>query len=114
MPTLTRDEVRWVVLITVIVLILTQLPPTVQRLAGPPDRVHVGTYWYHTDFSAYRAAMIEGASTPSWLIHNPSTAEPHHAALMFPLYVTIGKISAWTGLPLLAVYGAVEMLARLL
>jgi hypothetical protein len=91
---------------------LTLIPPTVARLFGPQDRVHVGTYWYHEDFPVYLAAMEEAARTPSWLIHNHMTTEPHGPIMMFPLYVLIGKVAAVAGLPLLGVYAGVEILAR--
>src|SRR3954454_5395886 len=107
-PALSPAEWRWLAIATALLLLATQIPPTVQRLAGPSDRVHVGNYWYHTDFSAYRAAMLEGATTPSWLIHNPATAEEHHPALMFPLYVTLGKLAATTGLSTMTIFGAAE------
>jgi len=95
-----------------IIVGLTLIPPTAARLFGPDDRVHVGTYWYHEDFPVYLAAMQEGALTPSWLVHNHMTTEPHSPIMMFPLYVLIGKIAAFTGFPVLGVYAAVEWLAR--
>ena len=110
----SSQEWRWIAIVTALILLMTQGPPTVQRLAGPSDRVHLGNYWYATDFSAYSAAMLEGATSDSWLIHNPATAEPHHPALMFPLYVTIGKAATATGMPMLALFAAVEMLTRIL
>src|SRR5262245_18991626 len=38
-----RAEWVWVALITLLVLGLTQIPPTAERLLGPTDRVHVGS-----------------------------------------------------------------------
>lgn len=102
----------WLAAMTLVIISLTLVPPTVARIFGPDDRVHVGTYWYHEDFPVYRAAMEEAARTPSWLIHDHMTTEPHGPIMMFPLYVLIGKISAFTGLPLLAVYAGAELLAR--
>src|SRR5438128_1274966 len=71
LPEISRSERRWLATVTLLLVLLAQGPPTVERLWGLTDRVHVGTYWYHTDFSAYLAAMREGASSPSWLIRNP-------------------------------------------
>jgi hypothetical protein len=103
---------RWAIALTLLVLALTLIPPTAARLFGPADRVHVGTYWYHEDFTVYLAAMREAATTPSWLIHDHFAIEPHGPIMMFPLYVLIGKASAVLGLPLLAVYAAVELTSR--
>ena len=108
-----RDR-RWAVALTLLVLALTLIPPTAARLFGPTDRVHVGTYWYHEDFTVYLAAMREAATTPSWLIHDHFTTEPHSPIMMFPLYVLIGKTAGSTGLPLLGVYGGVELASRIL
>ena len=108
----SRKEWAWVAAMTLFIVGLTLCPPTVGRLFGPQDRVHVGTYWYHEDFPVYLAAMEEATRTPSWLVHNHMTSEPHGPIMMFPLYVLIGKISAFTGFPLLGVYAAVELVAR--
>jgi len=113
-PAIARAEWQALLLVGAVILLLTQVPPTVERLAGPTDRIHLGNYWYHEDFSAYRAAMLEGERTTSWLIHNPATAESHHPALMFPLYVALGKLAATTGLPDLAVFAAAENVTRVL
>jgi len=114
LPAISQSEWRWLALVTALILLLTQIPPTVERFAGVTDRIHVGNYWYHQDFSAYSAAMIEGARSDSWLIHNPASAEVHNPALMFPLYVTLGKIAKTTGLPVFAVFAAAEILTRIL
>lgn len=60
----------------------------------------------------YLSAMREAATTPSWLIHDHFTTEPHGPIMMFPLYVLIGKVAGFTGFPLLAVYAAFELAAR--
>src|SRR5205085_6344881 len=77
------------------------------------NRVHVGTYLYVQDFTYYLAAMREGASGTSWLVHNHFSAEPHAPAFMFPLYVGMGKLASAMGLSLLGVYGVVELLGRI-
>lgn len=100
--------------LTAFVLLLTLVPPTLARIYGPADRVHIGTYWFAWDFGQYFAAMREGASSASWLVHNHFSAEPHEPALMYSLFVAIGKIASATGLPLMGVYGAVELATRLL
>src|SRR5687768_1900458 len=95
------------------IFLLVLTPPTLARLFGPADRVHLGTYWYTTDFTVYLAAMREGMVSPSWLIHNHMTAEAHNPAFLFPLYVGIGKLAAVSGLPIMALYAVAETLGRL-
>jgi hypothetical protein len=114
LPPISRHEWRWLALLAFVLIALAQGPPTVERTWGPADRVHVGTYWYHTDFSAYLAAMHEGARTSSWLIRNPVSAEEHQPALMFPMYVAIGKLASAVGLPVLMLYAVVENATRIL
>lgn len=110
--TVTRAEWAWVTVLTLLILVLTQIPATTTRVFGPDDRVHFGTYWYVSDFSQYRAAMREGATSNSWLVHDHFSAEPHEPVFMYPLYVGIGKVAAATGLPDLGIYAAVELLMR--
>lgn len=97
---------------TLLIVGITLIPPTLGRLYGPQDRVHVGTYWYNQDFTQYQATMREAATSPSWLVHDHSSAEPHEPVFMFPLYSAIGKLATATSLDALAVYAAVEMAGR--
>ncbi|HZT08071.1 MAG TPA: hypothetical protein VFC51_13665 [Chloroflexota bacterium] len=82
-------------------------------MLGPRDFVHVGTYLYVQDFAAYLAAMREGATTTSWLVHNTFTAEPHDPAFRFQLYVAAGKLAAWAGASLLTAFAILENLGRI-
>ncbi len=109
----SRAEWVWLGAATLLVLLLTLVPPTVGRAVGPQDRVHVGTFWYTGDFTQYLAAMHEGASGPSWLIRDHFSAEPHDPVFMYPLYVAIGKIAAASQLPTMSIFAACELLMRL-
>jgi hypothetical protein len=80
---------------------------------GPPDLQHLGTFWFIRDFSQYEAAMRDGASQSGWLVHDHFSAEPHAAALMYPLYVAAGKAAALVGTSSLSVFAALEWLGRL-
>jgi hypothetical protein len=111
---LTPPERAWLFTATLAVFLLTLIPPSLARTFGPEDRVHIGTYWYTADFSVYLAAMREAMTSQSWLVHNHTTAEPHAPALIFPLYVAIGKLAFITGLPTLALYAAVEAAGRVM
>lgn len=113
-PGMARGDWIWLACASATIVLITLIPPMVAWALGPPDRVHVGTYWYPLDFSVYLAVMREAASSPSWLVHNHLTAEPHQPALIFPLYVLLGKVAAAAGLPLLAVYRAAEIAMRIL
>jgi hypothetical protein len=109
-----RQERTWLFTATLALFLLTLIPPSLGRVFGPDDRVHIGTYWYTADFSVYLAAMREATTSQSWLVHNHTTSEPHAPALIFPLYVAIGKLASVTGLPTLALFATVEAAGRIL
>src|SRR5690349_11296875 len=96
----------------VVLLLLCALPYLVAAAFGPPDLARLGTFWFVRDFSQYQAAMREGASGASWLIHDRFTAEPHQPVLMYPLYVGLGKLAALLHVSDLAVFAAAEWLGR--
>jgi hypothetical protein len=107
------DEHRWAIAVAMSVLLLTLIPPTVGRLLGPSDRVHLGMYWYSTDYSAYLAAMREGATSASWLVHSHFTPEAHDPAFMFPLYVALGKLAHVAGAAPETLFTMAELAARM-
>ncbi len=105
-------EWRWLAGVGSLVLALLALPYVVWLVWGPADLVHVGSFWYPRDFTVYLAAMQQGAESPSWLIYDRFTPEPHAPVFMFPVYVAIGKLAALLGVAPLAVYYAGEVIAR--
>jgi hypothetical protein len=94
-------------------VVVCGLPYLLASLFGPSDMEHIGTFWFVRDFSQYQAAMREGAYGTGWLIHDHFSAEPHAAALMYPLYVGAGKLAATLGTSDFAVFAALEWLGRL-
>jgi hypothetical protein len=58
--------------------------------------------------------MRQGAQQPGWLIYNAFTAEPHKPALMFPLYVGLGKLAATVHVAPVIFERLTEVLARAL
>jgi hypothetical protein len=111
-PATRHTEVAWLGGACVVLLLLCGLPYVVAAMFGPPDLARLGTFWFVRDFSQYQAAMHEGASSTSWLIHDRFTAEPHQPVLMYPLYVGLGKLAALLHVPDLAMFTAAEWLGR--
>jgi hypothetical protein len=93
--------------------IAATVPNLLATLAPPPGRDGFGTIMFVNDFAQYEAAMSEGTQSGSWLVHDHFSPEPHEPALMFPLYVGIGKLAAAAEAPPLAVYRLVEAFGRL-
>ena len=109
---LPEADRTWLVGAAAVVLVLCGLPYLLSALFGPADLERIGTFWFMRDFSQYEAAMREGASQSGWLIHDHFSAEPHAAALMYPLYVAAGKFAALLGVSNLAVFAALEWVGR--
>jgi hypothetical protein len=107
-----RVDLAWLGCAALLVAVLCGLPYVLSALFGPADLVRVGTFWFMRDFSQYEAAMREGASQSGWLIHDHFSAEPHAAALMYPLYVAAGKLAALLGVNYAAIFVALEWVGR--
>jgi hypothetical protein len=103
----------WLVGAAAVLVVLCGLPYLLSAWFGPADLERLGTFWFVRDFSQYQAAMREGANQTSWLIHDHFSAEPHTAALMYPLYVAAGKLAATLHLSDVSVFVALEWLGRL-
>ncbi|MBI4495139.1 MAG: hypothetical protein HY690_20380 [Chloroflexi bacterium] len=99
-------------LLALIGLLLAELPLALAWCCGPRGLAGLGTFWFINDFAQYEAAMDQGARAAGWLIYDRFTPEVHQPALMFPLYVALGKLAAGSGLPLEVVYRGAEVAAR--
>ena len=108
-----RRDAGWLVGAASVLVVLCGLPYLLSALFGPADLERIGTFWFMRDFSQYEAAMREGAIQSGWLIHDHFSAEPHAAALMYPLYVGAGKLAALLEVPNVSVFVALEWLGRL-
>jgi hypothetical protein len=105
-------DLAWLGGACLVLLALCALPYVVAAAFGPPDLARIGTFWFVRDFSQYQAAMREGASSASWLIHDRFTAEPHQPVLMYPLYAALGKLAATLRVSDIAVFSVAEWLGR--
>ena len=105
-------DLAWLGGACVALLVLCGLPYLVAAAFGPPELARLGTFWFVRDFSQYQAAMREGASSASWLIHDRFTAEPHQPVLMYPLYVALGKLGAALHVSDVALFTAAEWVGR--
>ena len=104
-------EWPWVAVVAIATLILIELPFLFAYSQTSPDRVFV-SLWAPHDYAQYGAAMREGASSASWLIHDHLTGEPHAPILMYTLYVGLGKIARVLSLDFELAYHLAEVAAR--
>ncbi len=104
----------WPAALVLCALVLGQLPLLLSACCAPTGASGLGTVWFINDFAQYESAMRQGRDGPGWLIYDAFTTEPHRPALMFTLYVAVGKLAAFTHLPLEALERTLEIAARAL
>lgn len=102
---------RWHLLVGLTVLLLSAAPYAVALFASAGE-VGLATFWFPRDFGQYQAAMRDGAARSSWFIVDRFSAEPHTPALMYPLYVGLGKWAALTGIGQRTAFGLAELAGR--
>jgi hypothetical protein len=102
----------WVIAVIVTASLVGALPLLLATCCAPHGATGLGTVWFVNDFAQYESAMRQGAQQPGWLIHDPFTAEPHQPALMFTMFVGLGKLAAISRLPAEALERLAEVLAR--
>jgi hypothetical protein len=86
-PLTWRTLLPWMLL----ALFGSQLPYLIGWFASPADWVFSGILANHNDFSAYIAAMRQGAEG-NWLFHFNFSPEFWQPKLMLPLYLAAGKL----------------------
>src|SRR6266508_5415086 len=109
---LVSAEWRWLILVTLVSLLLIEIPYLFAYSQVFRGRAFVGMLWAPDDFAQYSAAMREGAAGPSWLIHDHLTGEPHDPALMYTLYVALGKLAGALGIEFQLAFHPAEVAAR--
>ena len=105
-------EWRWVGGWTALVTVLITLPHWLASRFPPGGRQFLGSFWSPHDLSQYKAAMYEAAVSGSWLVHDRLTPEPHEPALIYPVYVALGKLASTAHLDLSVVYWMAVTLSR--
>ena len=82
---------RAVWLWAVLAIFLSMLPYLYAWLVTPPGKFFSGILANHNDFSAYIAAMRQGAEG-NWLFRITFSTEDWQPRLMLPLYMVVGKL----------------------
>ena len=100
-------EWRWVSGLAAVLLVLVAVPYAIALLHPPEGYLLARTLYYGNDLSQYLAAMGDGIASSSWLVHDHLTSEPHSPALMYTLYVVMGKVAGLLGLPVIPLFAVV-------
>jgi hypothetical protein len=95
--TITWPEWRWLGVVSLVILLLVEIPYRLAYAQETRGVVFTGMLWTPHDVLQYLAAMREGAASPSWLVHDHLTGEPHEPAFMYPFYVGLGKLAGLFG-----------------
>lgn len=101
-------EWRWVVNVTLALVVVGSLPYLVAWAATPEGAHFTGLIFNPQDGNTYVAKMRQGLEG-SWLFRLPYTPEMHDGAPVYLFYLFLGHFARWTGLPLIAVYHAARM-----
>jgi hypothetical protein len=100
---MTRSELNWVLVASLLVLLFASLPILYAFTLADTDHVFIGFVYNTEDSNSYVAKMRLGAEG-EWLFHLFYTAEEHEPALVYPLYLLLGKLAAATGISLVVTY----------
>lgn len=107
-----RHHTRLAIL-ALIGLLWANLPYLVGVLAADQAHLFSGFVIFEQDGFSYLADMRQGMEG-EWLFHLPFTTEAHQPALLFPVYILLGKFAGITGLSLISVYHAARLFGSIL
>jgi hypothetical protein len=87
---------RWPLIVSLAIVLMVEIPHQIALAQAGRGTTFVGMFWSAHDVSQYLAAMREGAAG-AWLVKDHLSGEPHAPALMYGLYVLLGKLTALLG-----------------
>jgi hypothetical protein len=93
-----RNEHRWLVVWTVILVAAASAPYLIAYLATPDGLVYLGFLSNPEDGHTYLAKMRQGWRG-EWLFRLAFTSEPHKGEFLFTYYLFLGHLSRWFGIP---------------
>jgi hypothetical protein len=99
----TRAELRWVLVASVIVLLFASLPTLYAWSLADDEQVFTGFVFNTEDGNSYIAKMRLGARG-EWLFRLVYTPEEHQGALVYTFYLLLGKIAAGMGFSCVLTY----------
>lgn len=112
MQRLSRGEVRWFVGWSLLAIVLSSLPYALAYALTPAGYRFIGLIPYAADGNTYLAKMLQGAQG-EWLYHLAFTPEDHEGALVFTVYLLLGRLAEWVRLPQVAILHTARILGGL-
>ncbi|MFL7791150.1 MAG: hypothetical protein AB8I69_03340 [Anaerolineae bacterium] len=98
-----RKEWRWVVLATLLLVVASSLPYLIAWATTPEGSHFTGLLFNPQDGNSYIAKMRQGLEG-SWLFRLPYTPESQDGAPVNLIFLFLGHVARWIGLPLIVVY----------
>ncbi|GAB4524268.1 MAG: hypothetical protein Fur0018_07690 [Anaerolineales bacterium] len=108
MPSISRNEWRFVALVTAGILLLTSLPYAYAALSAPPDKHFMGFILNTSDHAQY--LWWYRGFQDAWLISNRQTPEPNPAVFFNLLWFVLARFGKITGLDYRWVYQIFRLL----
>ncbi|NIV38402.1 MAG: hypothetical protein GWN58_55990 [Anaerolineae bacterium] len=93
---LDRQEIVWLLVAILSILLVIQVPYLLAFLSAPPDLAFSGALFYLHDSNSYLAAIRQGIEG-NWLFYDLYTPEPHQPGPLHLIYTTWGRIGAAAG-----------------
>ncbi|KKW09643.1 MAG: hypothetical protein UY48_C0056G0003 [Candidatus Gottesmanbacteria bacterium GW2011_GWB1_49_7] len=93
---------RWIWGVLVACFVLFSLTPAFYEISRQND-LHKDRYFelvhnFYTDYNFYLSRIRQGREG-AWTVREKYTSEPHEGSYIQILYVLMGKVSAWIGVP---------------
>jgi hypothetical protein len=104
---------RWPLIVSLAITLLVEIPHQIALAQAGRGMTFVGMFWSAHDVSQYLAAMREGAAG-AWLIKDHLSGEAHEPALMYGLYVLLGRVTALVGADFERMYVLAASIGRFL
>jgi len=106
-------DLRWPFLFAVGVALVMEIPFRLAASQTVNGFYFGGMLWGVNDPPQYFSAMRQGTESASWLIYDRLSQEPHNPALLYPLYVGLGKLASVLGVGMTEAFLAASTLGRL-
>lgn len=108
--TLRSTRSRWIgpVIVAIIIMAITMLPYLAG--AGMEDGRQFMWLGYNLDDSCVYLSWMRQAADGATRALNLFTTDPQHGMALNPLFLVLGRIAGWTGIPLIGVYHGARLL----
>jgi len=104
---------RWLIAASLLLLVPIEALSRLAASQRSNGLLFGGMFWAYNDPPQYYSAMRQGVGSASWLIYDRFSQEPHGPALLYPLYVALGKLAALVGWSIEETFLDAAMLARI-